>query len=106
RLGLDHLRALCDPFVLGHRLVTDDVVANRLIYLLNVAPFACEPVLKPEHDTGRIACDRLLIQALDNPPMACVFARPRRSRLSEDEGTSAGRHPRLRRWEQLRRNQA
>jgi hypothetical protein len=46
-----------NPLLLGHRLVADNVVTDRLIEVLNVTPFARASVLEPKADRPEIAGD-------------------------------------------------
>jgi hypothetical protein len=76
RLGFDHVGSVCssaDPLVFGHRLVADEIVhIDVLIDMLYVAPFAGPAVLEPETNGTDVTSESLLIEAFDDPFVACV----------------------------------
>jgi hypothetical protein len=60
RLDVEHISSLSSPFLLGHRLVRDDVLAEHVLELPFVTPMLWVAVLEPEdarRDIGRHMLD-------------------------------------------------
>jgi hypothetical protein len=59
-LLVDDRRALSSPFFLGHRAITDDVLAEHVVNVLHISPVLWIAVLQPEDagcDVGRHVLD-------------------------------------------------
>ena len=52
-VDVEHVSALSSPFLLAHRLVADDVLAQHMLELLRVAPMLRIAVLHPENAGSR-----------------------------------------------------
>jgi hypothetical protein len=53
-LSVEHISALSSPFLLAHRLVANDVLAQHVLHLLAVAPMLRVAVLQPKNARGYI----------------------------------------------------
>ena len=54
RLGINHRGALLGPFIIAHRSIGDNVFAQHVIDILNIAPVLRVPVLQLENSCSNI----------------------------------------------------